>query len=104
VVPRPSVLLGGTVVTGADEREGALVVVVVTAGTPAPVVVGTGTLIDVTVGIGSTPGPPVASTTATGAGSIADRMPSQDSPTAAVVTTAHAARYPIDRLTATSLR
>ncbi|KOV79715.1 hypothetical protein ADL03_36285 [Nocardia sp. NRRL S-836] len=67
-------------------------------------VTGTGTLKDCTVGNGSTPGPPVASTAATGAGSIADRMPSQDRPTAAVVTTAQAARYAIDRLTATSLR
>ena len=79
-------------------------VVATTAGTLTEVVVGTGTEIDSTVGSGSTPGPPVPSTTATGAGSIADRIPSHDSPTATVVTTAHAARYPIDRLTATSSR
>ncbi|ANZ39450.1 hypothetical protein BBK82_28775 [Lentzea guizhouensis] len=78
-------------------------VVATTAGTLTEVVVGTGTEID-TVGNGNTPGPPVPSTTATGAGSIADRIPSHDSPTATVVTTAHAARYPIDRLTATSSR
>ncbi|MFS8099537.1 hypothetical protein LFM09_20655 [Lentzea alba] len=64
---------------------------------------GTGTLIDVTVGIGNTPGPAVESTAATGAGSIAERMPNQDRPTAAAVTTAQATRYPIDRLTATTL-
>lgn len=64
---------------------------------------GTGTLIDVTVGIGRTPGPVVASTAATGAGSIAERMPNHDRPTATAVTTAHAARYPIDRLTAAIL-
>jgi hypothetical protein len=66
-------------------------------------VTGTGTVIDVTVGIGSTPGPAVASTAATGAGSIADRMPNHDRPTATAVTTAQATRYPIDRLTATTL-
>jgi hypothetical protein len=66
---------------------------------------GTGTLIDVKVGIGSTPGPvaSAAPTAATGAGSIADRMPNHDRPTATAVTTAQAARYPIDRLTATTL-
>ena len=67
---------------------------------------GTATLIDVTVGIGRTPGPDVASaapTPATGVGSIADRMPNHDRPTATAVTTAQAARYPIDRLTAAIL-
>lgn len=64
---------------------------------------GTGTLIDVTVGIGRTPGPAVDSIAATGAGSIADRMPNHDRPTATAVTTAQATRYPIDRLTATTL-
>ena len=66
----------------------------------------TGTMIDVTVGIGSTPGPIVESTVssaATGRGSTAERMPNQDRPTATAVTTAQAARYPIDRLTATTL-
>lgn len=65
---------------------------------------GTATLIDVTVGMGRTPGPDEESTSATGEGSIAVRMPSQDRPTATAVTTAQAARYPIDRLTATSLQ
>lgn len=63
---------------------------------------GTGTLIEVTVGMGRTPGPEGASTAATLVGSMAERMPSQDRPTATVVTTAQAARYPIDRLTAAS--
>lgn len=65
---------------------------------------GTGTLSDVTVGIGNTPAPPVASTATTGEGSIADRIPNQDNPTATAVTTAQAVRYPIDRLTATSFQ
>ncbi|MET9628589.1 hypothetical protein ABZX92_14105 [Lentzea sp. NPDC006480] len=65
---------------------------------------GTGTLIDVTVGIGNTPpGPVVDSTAATGAGSMADRMPNHDRPTATAVTTAQATRYPTDRLTAATL-
>ena len=65
---------------------------------------GTATLIDVTVGIGNTPpGPAVDSTAATGAGSIAERMPNHDRPTATAVTTAQATRYPTDRLTATTL-
>jgi hypothetical protein len=64
---------------------------------------GIATLIDVTVGNGSTPGPAVESTAATGAGSMAERMPNHDRPTATAVTTAHAARYPIDRLTAETL-
>ncbi|MEV6239727.1 hypothetical protein [Lentzea sp. NPDC051838] len=64
---------------------------------------GTGTLIDVTVGIGNTPPGPVASTAATGAGSIADRIPNHERPTATAVTTAQATRYPTDRLTATTL-
>ena len=76
----------------------------VTGGGPVEVpVAGTGTVIDVTVGIGSTPGPDVESTAATGAGSIADRMPNQDRPTATAVTTAQATRYPTDRLTAAIL-
>ena len=64
---------------------------------------GTGTVIDVTAGIGNTPGPAVESTAATGAGATAERMPNHDRPTATAVTTAQAARYPIDRLTATTL-
>ncbi|GHH31062.1 hypothetical protein GCM10017774_09920 [Lentzea cavernae] len=64
---------------------------------------GTGTLIEVTVGIGSTAEPVVISTAATGAGSIAHRMPNQDRPTATAVTSAQAARYPADLLTATIL-
>ena len=70
-----------------DEGEAGLVVVV--AG-------GTGTVMDWT-------GPAVRSTAATGAGSIAERMPNHDRPTATAVTTAQATRYPIDRLTATTL-
>ncbi|GAA3640753.1 hypothetical protein C8D88_103250 [Lentzea atacamensis] len=66
-------------------------------------VAGTATVIDVTVGIGSTPGPAVEPTAATGAGSIAERIPNQDRPTATAVTTAQATRYPTDRLTATTL-
>ena len=59
--------------------------------------------IDVTVGIGSTPpGPVVASTAATGAGSMAEWMPNHDRPTATEVTAAQASRYPTDRLTATT--
>lgn len=72
-------------------------------GTAGTAVAGTGTVIDVTVGIGSTPGPAVDSTAATGAGSIADRMPNHERPTATAVTTAQATRYPTDRLTATTL-
>lgn len=67
---------------------------------------GTGTVIDVMAGIGSTPGPSVESTVssaANGRGSTAEWMPNQDRPTATAVTTAQAARYPIDRLTATTL-
>jgi hypothetical protein len=64
---------------------------------------GTGTTNDWTVGIGRTPGPVVEPAAATGAGSIADRMPNHDRPTATAVTTAQAPRYPIDRLTATTL-
>lgn len=63
---------------------------------------GTSTLIDVMVGIGNTPGPAVDSIAATGAGSIAERMPNHDRPTATAVTTAQATRYPTDRLTATT--
>lgn len=77
-----------------DEGEAGLVVVV--AG-------GTGTVMDWTVGSGRTPGPAVRSTAATGAGSIAERMPNHDRPTATAVTTAQATRYPTDRLTATTL-
>jgi hypothetical protein len=64
---------------------------------------GIGTESEVTVGRGSTAAPSAGSAATTGAGSIADRMPNQDRPTATAVTTAHAARYPIDRLTATTL-
>jgi hypothetical protein len=64
---------------------------------------GTGTTIDWTVGNGRTPGPVVESTAATGAGAMAERMPNHDRPTATAVTTAQATRYPIDRLTATTL-
>ncbi|MEU3644366.1 hypothetical protein AB0E59_13390 [Lentzea sp. NPDC034063] len=64
---------------------------------------GAGTLIEVTVGIGRTADPVVTSTAATGAGSIAHRMPNQDRPMATVVTNAQATRYPTDRLTATIL-
>ncbi|GGU40710.1 hypothetical protein GCM10010178_36470 [Lentzea flava] len=77
----------------------------VTGGELTAVVAGTGTL-NVTVGSGSTPGlavEPAASTAATGAGSIAVRMPNQDRPMATVVTNAQATRYPTDRLTATTL-
>jgi hypothetical protein len=64
---------------------------------------GTGTLTEVTVGMGSTAELVVDSTAATGAGSIAHRMPNQDRPMATVVTKAQATRYPTDRLTATIL-
>jgi hypothetical protein len=67
------------------------------------VVAGTGTVIDWTVGIGRTPGPAVESTAATGDGAITEWMPNHDRPMATAVTTAQAARYPIDRLTATTL-
>jgi len=73
-------------------------------GTLVGVSVGVGTVIDSMVGIGRTPGPAGDSTAATGAGSMAERMPSQDRPTVTAVTTAQAVRYPIDRLTATSLQ
>jgi hypothetical protein len=76
----------------------------VTGGGPVEVpVTGIGTVIDVTVGIGNAPGPAVESTAASGRGSIAYRMPNHDRPTATKVTTAQATRYPIDRLTATTL-
>lgn len=55
------------------------------------------------VGIGRTTVSGVGSTAATGVGSIAERMPNQDRPTATAVTTAQAARYPSDRLTAATL-
>ncbi|SDM46610.1 hypothetical protein SAMN04488074_1226 [Lentzea albidocapillata subsp. violacea] len=64
---------------------------------------GTGTESEVMVGIGSTADPVVDPTAATGAGSIAHRMPNHDRPTATVVTTAQATRYPTDRLTAAIL-
>ena len=64
---------------------------------------GTGTLIEVTVGIGSTADPVGEFTAATGAGSIANRMPNQDRPMVTAVTNAQATRYPIDRLTARTL-
>jgi len=73
------------------------------AGIEVVVTGGRGMLSDVTVGIGRTPAPRVASTAATGAGCIAERMPNHDSPTATAVTTAQATRYPMDRLTATTL-
>ncbi len=76
----------------------------VTGGEPIeePVSV-TGAAGAVTVGIGSTAEPVVTSAAGTGAGSIADRMPNQDRPTATMVTNAQATRYPIDRLTAAIL-
>ena len=64
---------------------------------------GTGTVSEVMVGIGSTAELVVDPTAATGAGSIAQRMPNQDRPMATVVTKAQATRYPTDRLTATIL-
>jgi hypothetical protein len=64
---------------------------------------GIGTVIDVTAGSGGTPGSAVTSAAAGGAGAIAERSPNHDRPTATAVTTAHAARYPIDRLTAETL-
>jgi hypothetical protein len=64
---------------------------------------GGGTVSEVTVGIGSTADSVVVPRAATGAGSIAHRMPNQDRPTATVVTSAQATRYPTDLLTATIL-
>ena len=62
-----------------------------------------GTLSEVMVGIGSTAELVVDPIAATGAGSIAHRMPNHDRPMATVVTTAQATRYPTDRLTAAHL-
>lgn len=64
---------------------------------------GAGTVRVVMVGIGSTAELVVDPIAATGAGSIAHRMPNHDRPTATVVTTAQATRYPTDLLTATIL-
>ena len=64
---------------------------------------GTGTVSEVMVGSGSTAELVVVPTAATGAGSIAHRMPNHDRPTATAVTTAQATRYPTDRLTAAIL-
>ncbi|WP_439659812.1 hypothetical protein ACSHWB_46840 [Lentzea sp. HUAS TT2] len=64
---------------------------------------GTGTLTEVMVGMGRTAELVVDSSAATGAGSIAHRIPNQDRPIATVVTKAQATRYPTDRLTATIL-
>ncbi|SEQ96195.1 hypothetical protein SAMN04488000_105251 [Lentzea albida] len=77
---------------------------VVTGGVPAEgPESGGGTVSEVTVGIGSTADSVVASRAATGAGSIAHRMPNQERPTATVVTSAQATRYPTDLLTAAIL-
>lgn len=76
----------------------------VTGGEPTEEpITGTSVAGAVTVGIGSTAEPVTTSAATTGAGSIADRMPNQDRPTAITVPSAQAARYPIDRLTAAIL-